>query len=327
MSAVVRSFALGAAALLSGCAFDGGTARTGNLPPRGPAPRVYAGSERVEEESTVRRAEGGVIARVAGREIGAAQLLEQWLQRDSSGLWDQLNLLIAGELARLEAERLGVHIGPLEADRRLSAHLGALTELWRERYPSETFDRVLRERLQLDPERFRARLRAETLRELVTERVVRFSSLGSERARLRVATLATREAALDIAVRARAGEDLAELARAHSLDPSGKAGGLLPPIAFAADAPLARLAFAAPVGVVDGPFELGTRHVVLRVEERIAPLAGTYAERAEDVEASLAAEPVSEAEFVAWQVEAERRFRVDLAPFLRLVGEPLPPSQ
>lgn len=308
--------ALVAAPLFVGCAADGGgTSRTRPLAPR-PAP---ATAERAEPKA--------LLVRVGSRDIDAADLLAQWLQRDSPSLWNQLNLLIAGELARLEAERRKVEIDPLEVERRLAAHLGALRALWLERYPGQSFDAVLRDRLQMDPQRFRQRLRDETARELVSERVVRLHTLTSRRVSLSVLAAKDADTAQALAERVRQGEDFAALAKAHSIDPSAERGGRLPDLTYNQDAPLVRRAFAARVGRVDGPFVLGGRHVLLLVHGRLEARDGDWPEHGEEVLASLALDPVGESEFVAWQVEAERRWPVDVGPLLDLLGEPPPPSE
>lgn len=308
--------ALLAAPLLFACASDGGgKSRNKALAPR-PAP---ASEDRAEPTA--------LLVRVGSRDIDAADLLGQWLQRDSPALWNQLNLLIAGELARLEAERRKVEIDPLEVERRLAAHLGALRALWLERYPGQSFDAVLRDRLQMDPQRFRQRLRGETARELVSERVVRLHTLTSRRVSLSVLAAKDLETAKALAERVGQGEDFAALAKEHSVDPSAERGGRLPDLTYNQDAPLVRRAFAAPVGRVDGPFELGGRHVLLLVHGRLEAREGDWPEHGEEVLASLAADPVGESEFVAWQVEAERRWPVDVGPLLELLGEPPPPTE
>jgi hypothetical protein len=304
---------------------DGGRsgARSGSAAP-GAAPPLASGHavDRAAAREVDRR--GGAVAYAGARAIAVGDLLELWLQRDSQSLWAQLNLLLASELARLEAERLGFDLTPAEVERRFARNLAGIEAQWRRVYPELSFERVLRDVLEVDPGRYRQRLRDETVRELVTERVVRAHTLGLRRARVRLIAVETRAEAVALRARIEAGEDFAALAREHSLDPSRESGGRLPWLPDAAASPLAQAAFGVGPGEVAGPLNLGGRELLLGVEEHLEPDPAQGDELLERVRLSLAGEPVSEGEFVAWQVAVQERHPVDLGPLYRLLAEPVP---
>ncbi len=318
------SAVLCAGVLAAGCQSSRGTggAAAANAPRAAPA--LDAGRPLERAAARELEARGGALAWAGNRAVTVGDLLELWLQRDSPGLWAQLNLLLASELARLEAERLGFELSPAEVEQRYGRNLAGIEAQWRRVYPELGFDRVLRDVLEVDPARYRQRLRDETVRELVTERVVRAHSLGQRRARARLIAVETRAEALDLKARAEAGEDFSAMAAAHSLDPSREVGGRLPWLPEDPASPLARAVFGAAPGAVAGPLTLGGREILIAVDGFLEAEDTQGADLFERVRRSLRDEPVSEGEFVAWQVAVQERHPVDLAPLYRLLGEPVP---
>jgi len=134
-----------------------------------------------------------LMASVGGRPVYASDLLESLLQRDSGGLKRALNLLIGSRLAQIEADALGLRIPPSMVEQRLAEHLSEFESAYLR--PGESLDEFVRYQLDLDPTRFRDRLKDDTVREIVTERVVRAWSLATEHARVRVIVVDEAEAA------------------------------------------------------------------------------------------------------------------------------------
>ena len=87
---------------------------------------------------------------------------------------------------------------------------------------------------------------------------------------------------------------------------------------------LSRLAFATAVGEVGGPLVRGGSFLLLRVVERLDGVEGDWSEVGESVLASLEATPVEEREFIQWRSAMIPRYKVNLAPFADLVGDPGP---
>jgi hypothetical protein len=263
------------------------------------------------------------LARIGDAELTLAELMQALYYREGEALRAQFNLSVGARLASLEAARLGLSVDPALLEQRSSEVLG---EFARKNVPEgESLDRFLNDRLGFEPLRFKNRLRQDSLRELITERVVRAHALASEHANVRV--LLADEATVGQALeRLAAGEDFIQLVAELSRDPSAKDGGRVPFLLRDERAPLSRLAFKTPVGQVGGPLRLpgsagNAPSLLLRVEARPEPLAGNWDAIGPAVEASLTADPVTEEEYVAWQLAMEGRYQLDLEPFYALLGQ------
>ena len=271
------------------------------------------------EESELASTGAGVdptLATVGGRVIRTSDLLQNLLYREGDVLRLELNLMIGSALAKLEAERMGLQLDMELVDARAAEHLG---EFVRRNVPDGVeLDEFVTERLGVAPAAFQSRLRSDTVRELVTERMVRAHTLANEHVRLRLLA-AERDAAEAAAQRHAAGEPFEALVRELSRDRSAEDGGLLPFVGRSERSPISQLAFRTPVGELGGPIQVGGLDVLVLVEDRPAPVTGDWRAVRERVEASLADEPVREEEFVFWQVAMELRYTVDLAPLAELV--------
>ncbi|MHC4264084.1 MAG: peptidylprolyl isomerase, partial [Planctomycetota bacterium] len=264
-----------------------------------------------------------VLATVGGRPVLASELLSSLLQRDALGVRSSLNVLISGKLAQLEATRMGMRLAPPLVQEATERHLDQLRQrLVGPDGLEEDLDAFLRDRLDLDPVRYRQRLQSDTIRELMTERTVRAWTLSNEYARVRLVLLATADEARLVLGEYERGADLAELASRHSIDASGDLGGLVPFMVRNDRAPLSRLAFDLEPGEIGGPIEVAGAFVLMRVEARPEPLEGTWDEVALGVEDSLLDEPVADEEWLVWQLAMERLYGIDTAPFYEFVGEP-----
>lgn len=261
-----------------------------------------------------------LIATVGGRPILASELLAGLRQRDARLLNFHINLLVGERLAELASEALGVVLDEDLVDARARAAEAAFVA----QLEGADLEAVLREELGVDPAAFRRRLGDDARRELLTERVVRAWTLGQEWARVRILVAAPQTVA-EAQQRFAAGEGFAGLASELSRDPTGADGGLVPFVVRSERSRLSRLAFRTDAGALGGPFELDDEglEILLFVESRNAPLTGTWADVRGTVEASLASHPVSEEEYVQWQVALESATLVDLAPISRLLGEEL----
>lgn len=285
--------------------------QTATVSAPGPNPGAESGSDQLPTELG-----DPILARIGGREILTSDLLEGLLFHEGDLLRIELNLLIGSALAKLEAERLGLRLDAAVVDERASTNLG---EFVRRNVPEgSSLEEFLKGRMGVEPELFRSRLRNNTVREIVTERVVRAHTLSNEFARVRI-LVADSEGAAEAESRFAAGEDFELLVRELSRDATAERGGLLPFLGRTERSPISNLAFRTPVGELGGPLELGGATILLKVEVRPEPLQGDWEALSDAVLASLAADRVGEEEFVFWQVSMERRYTVDLAPMRELL--------
>jgi hypothetical protein len=260
-----------------------------------------------------------VVATVSGRPIDAAELLAR-VYSATPALQDELLDLILEHMVEFEAARLGVTVEPEEVEQAYENAVRALTrELARNR-PGTSLDDYVKRGLGLDPEIYRGRLRHRAHRKLTSDRVVRMHLLTSEHVWARMIVVREEDEATAIRNELTAGGDFATLARAHSIDVEDEeARGRLEPV-LKADTLVSRLASRAAVGEVVGPTLESGAYMLLLVEERPEPLAGRFSDVHDAVEASLAERPVGDLEIRQWRDAVERRYEVDLAPFLRMVG-------
>lgn len=263
-----------------------------------------------------------VVATVADQPVLASELLGAWLFRESPSVHTYLEEVILSRLVAAEARRFEIELDPelvSESLRETFAQMEAEVEA---SGSGLTVDQFIERRLGLDPETYRVRVRAEKLVDLLAERCVRAWLFENERAELRVIVLDAADAVDEVRRRLAAGEDFAELARELSIEDSAADGGRMPPV-VRSNLPLARLAFATPVGEVGGPIVEQDRTLFLKVDARPTALKGTWAEIGQAVEASLKSTSIEDPEYWQWKDAMLERYEVDMSPFFGLVGEPL----
>lgn len=262
-----------------------------------------------------------VVARVAGTDIDVRELLSQWLFHDSPGVHETLGELILARFSFAEAARLGMRIPDSELDLAYERGLEALAAEIDRVSPGIAVDAYIERSRGLDPETFRARLKEQTSRALIAERVVRAWLLATDHVIARAIVTDSAAEMTRVEELLAQGADFETVAAEKSVDPSRARGGLLPPITRG-EHRLSRLAFVTRVGDLGGPIEEQGRFMLIRVEERPRPVDGNWAEVGAAVERSLDRRPVDPMEWLQWEEAMYARYGVDTQPFLDLVGEP-----
>lgn len=261
-----------------------------------------------------------LVAVVAGRPVYVSELLTQWVYARNFEVLKQLDNLALGRIVAAEALRLGVTVPPSLVTAAAEESVAALEAEVKKKNPKLGFDSYVDRVLGLDPIRYRERLRDDALRQLLADRVARAWLLGAERREVRI-VVAKEESARDLVQRdLAAGRDFSEIAREHSMDPSGAQGGRIPPV-VRGDAPIAKLAFSSEAGKVVGPIQEAGRWLFLMVDAQPSVVAGPWEQVAPQVEADLRARAVEELEIAQWRAAMQARYEVDFQPFLRLVGQ------
>lgn len=284
------------------------------------APRADAAVDAQEPTDDPAPPGGGVVARVGGEAVHASDLLQVWLHRDSPTVRDYIEDVVLSRLVLEEAQRLSIRLDPVELDAAVAAGLARLEADIEASGEKLGVDEFIRNRLGLDPEVYRERLRAEQEVDMLAALCVRAWLLESERAEVRLIITEDQDQLDEVRKRLSRGEDFAALARVFSVDDSAADGGRIPPV-VRSTAALSRLAFATPVGDLGGPvFDQG-RYLLIKVIERPEALAGGWPAIGAAVEASLDARPIEDPEYWQWKKAMVERYEVDLSPFLDLVGE------
>ena len=285
-------------------------------------PAAGAGQEGPAEASAPAEpaAEGAAapapVGWVAGQPLTAEDLLVEWHRVAGREVWLVVDKLVATRLAYAEAARLGLRLEPEEVERRVEAERARVAAEVERTSPGTPLEEFVERELEEPFERWLEIVRLGTIRQMIAERAARSWTLQSENRALRVIVVQERELALELLERARSGEDFAALAREHSVDDSRQRDGHVPYVVRQEHSPLARLAFTTAPGELGGPvaIEPSGHFVLLSVLEHREPLPGDWPEIGAAVEASLAAEPLSEAEFLHWKLAMERRYPIDVAP-------------
>ncbi len=267
-----------------------------------------------------------LVARVAGQDISAQDLLSSWMFRDSSAVRGLLDRLVLDGLVRAEASRLGLSLPPEVVANEWNQLVAEFEKEVQKGAPGTSMDQFIQTRLGMDPARYRQRMEARSVLDLLAARCVRAFTLESEAVQANMIVVPSRVEADRVEAGLAMGRGFGELARQLSQDPSAKDGGRIPPVVRSAAA-ISRLAFATPIGEVGGPLVENGRHIYLQVESVQAGDPGPWAELGPKVEASLASLPIEDLEFLQWQAMVSARYEVDTSPLLRLVGEPTEPSE
>ncbi|MBI5363654.1 MAG: peptidylprolyl isomerase [Planctomycetes bacterium] len=291
-----------------------------------PAPTTSPGPQKPPTEPStapMRGATSGVpIANVAGKPIDVNELLAQWVHHKSAEALDELDHLVLTRLVAAEAGRLGVEPN---AELVQKTYVDAVAETEKElqkRRPGMQLDAWVDQVLGLDPLGYRETMRADALNQVLAERVTRAFLLQSEHAVVRVIVVKTETDVKAVQEALAKGEAFEEVAKRLSADSSAKDGGRVPPV-VRSDTAMSKLAFDTPIGQVSEPRYNQGAWLLAKVEARPTPLVGSWSAIREVVEASLKERGIQDLEFSQWRTAMLRRYQVDIAPFLRLAGEPV----
>ena len=339
----MRSLQLALALLLGACAAASNPDRS-ELQPVGPegsqgpagsakgAPEGSAGESRVQASDTQEGETGAgsefptaaelwaekvpVVGVVGDKPIDLPRFLSRLWMRENVAARDVLEQLVMSRLTLLEAERLRMYIDPVQVDAVLQEAYDSMKQRLEEAGSDLSVEQHIRRNLEMDPEFYHGHLRDDAIVQLLAERCVRGWALENGRTSVRMLELDSSEA--EPARKAlEAGTTFDELAQEY-----GQAESFM--VVRSESQDLARLAFATEVGAVAGPVIQGGRFLLMAVDAREEPVEGDWQVLGPRVEESLKEVPVEQREFVQWRAAMVRRYRVDLQPFLEMVGDPGP---
>lgn len=227
--------------------------------------------------------------------------------------------LVFSRLTQLESTRLGIRLVESAVDAEVLRAMGELERKLVDRQSKLTLREHIDQVIGIEPELYLADLRDEAILQMLAERCVRAWAVENDRCDVRVTELRSPEALAAAQADLNAGKTFAEVAKAHGSGDDAVSATTLLRITRSESQDLSRAVFATAVGTVGGPLEQGGRWLLFVPEARLEGREGTWVELREEVERSLATEPVGELEFVQWRAAMVRRYRVDLQPFFQEV--------
>ena len=266
------------------------------------------------------------VARVGERVLTSEDVLAHLLRTSGGGPTEltlrqqvlaALNQLIVRTVIATETERHGIRV-PMEvlaqertkALEELKLHalkaygMGATPERFTQLEYKQPLDAWLAARDEDVRERW------------LLHRLVRFDGIRADRVELQVILVDDEALATELVSKLDSGADMSALAIKHSLHETARRGGRMPPMARESLAPaIADRAFGLLPGQRTGVLSVddgtGRRQFeIVRLLRRIPPRDLQFAEASAEIEASLATEPLSALEFLAWNLRMERLYNV-----------------
>jgi hypothetical protein len=259
----------------------------------------------------------GAFARIGEKTLTADDVAREFFRAFRRESFAALNRMVVAEIVRQEAARSGMTPPETWLVRERERSFAELAAQATAAYgKGAEVAKYLETEFKETPAAWARRREAELRDQWLRDRVVRLHGLRHERAEIQLIAVRDETLAREIAAKLDQGADFASLAVAHSTHESAPAGGRLPPVARESLNPaLADRAFGLPEGARSGVLSVvdpagGRQFNILKVVRRHAPRTESYAVLAPEIEASLAREPVSRFEFVAWQLAAFHLYNV-----------------
>lgn len=256
------------------------------------------------------------VAWVGDRPITESDLLATLLFFYRREYHDALSQAVNDVVVEEETKRLGVTVDAREVARRAEDEIGRLEGEVLVQFGGEvTLEAFVRDNFRLSLEEYRANLHRVVRSRLALGRLVRFEELRQERLDLRKIVVGEKTTADAVVASLRDGADFAILAEKHSIAPSAKVGGRLPPVPRGALHPdLEAAALALEPGGVSDAIEIREgptrRYHIVKLVRRIPARDEKYAAVREEIEKGLEAEGVSDAEVAYWNESMTRRYGI-----------------
>ena len=269
-----------------------------------------------------RPAPGEVMATVNGQPIHMDEFVEALIQADGLQTAQQF---VALELVRQEAARADIAVGPAEVEAEADRALARLFEGVEELDQRERLLRQMLTRRHITSELWRRIMYRNALLRKLIERDVQvgeeelreeFGVRFGRQVEVRHIQTASLTQAQQLIREIAGGADFAELAATHSLSPTARDGGLLPPIGpgserVPAAIRLVALAMSQP-GEISNPVQVGTTFHILRLERIIEPEAVRFGDVRDSLAQEVRERKIADGQqaLLARLVQAARRDRV-----------------
>ena len=260
-----------------------------------------------------------VVARVGAEELTKSQVFDYMRSAYPERVQAAITVMLTNRIVGAEAARHGIAVNGEEIDRWYARHETELVRRAQIEYgQGTTLEQYLARSGGQTPAQYRAAASDRERATRILQRLIRFQEMTEERVELRLISVGERELALDLSKKIVAGADFAGLAKAHSVHPSADKGGLLPLLFRGALNPaLDGPAFTMPVGSVSEPIRAEDdggreRWQIVKVLRRVAGRAVAYAEVEREIIVGLEEKPLSQDEWVIWQLRANRTISIEV---------------
>ena len=266
------------------------------------------------------------VAQLHGKRISKGRLADFWFERYPEEYARTVQNLVDRELIYRRAKRLGLKVPRSVLDNAVAQEVEARRKQIASLYgPRARLEDEVRRAYGVGLAVWANKiLRRRLYERLLLERLVRLQTRGAPRVHARVIVLLTEADARRVAAKVNRGADFSLVAMRESKDPTGKAGGDLPPIARGdlAHPQVEAKLFAAAPGHLVGPLQVvveGRRQFHLyKIIAKHPPWSGDLAA----LERDLTEQPVRPAEVDRWRARAHREgglvlYRPDGSPWVR----------
>ncbi len=250
------------------------------------------------------------VATLDGRPISKGQLADFWFERYPEEYARTVQSFVDRKLIYREATRHGMKVPRSVLERAVANEVAARRKQIAARYgPRARLEDEVRRAYGVELAVWTNNiLRRRIYERLLLERVVRLQTRSALRVHARVIVLLTEADARRVAAKIRRGADFSLVALRESKDPTGKAGGDLPPIARGdlAHPQVESRLFAASPGDLVGPLRVlvegRPQFHLYKVIARHPPWSGDLAA----LERDLSEQPVRPAEVDRWRARLHR---------------------
>lgn len=261
-----------------------------------------------------------VVALVGGATVTADDLSAFWHDRYREEWRRTVQNLVDERIVEEAAQRWGLAVPGHVVSRAVSVEVEARRAQLQARFgEAADLEEAVRRAYGTSVAAWREEILRPRLRlQALLERVVRLDGRRRPQVLARVIVVDEEGHARRLGAKLAGGADFSLVAARESVDPSGKAGGVLPPVSpgdLAVPDVEARL-LAAPEGALLGPFpvtlEGRTRWHLYKVVRRLEPWSGPVAALAARLEEDLQREPVTSSEHERWRARVAREQEVRL---------------
>ena len=261
-----------------------------------------------------------VVGQVGDEELRKSQVFDYMLKTFPDKVRAAIAVMISNRVLAAECEKHSITVAESEVSSWYAGHSRMLRDQARaEMGGDDKFEEWMKLRFGQTSREYEKVARDRERAKRLLSRLVRYHEILEDRVRFRIISVVDRDLSRRLRKMLDEGADFATLAKSYSIHPSAEQGGLMHPVwRLALNPALDAAAFGLPVGaispVVEARDDRGrARYQIVRVVERKKGRAVRYAEVEDEIASGLLERPLSQDEWLMWQVKVERLASIELA--------------